>query len=99
MQVLIPTAAVKQDNVSSSKKDTLPTNSSSPGKVVTSAMTPVHVEIKKEPNDDISPGTSKVSDAGDTPNSISGESSCSSVLDAQGIINHISPNLIFRRII
>ena len=82
--MLVPTAVIKQENVSSSKKETLTVNSSLPRQASAPTMTPVHVEIKKEPNEDISPGPSKVSDAGDTPNSVSGESSCSSVMDAQG---------------
>lgn len=76
---------IKQEIGGGLRKESLQVNPSS-GPVSTSAITaPTHVEIKKESlGDEISSPQAKLSDTGDTSNSVSGESSCSSVLDAQG---------------
>lgn len=94
-QMTLPTTAVKQEPISSTtavvKKDlmlTIPSSStSSSGPVVTptSSMSPMHIEIKKESmGDELASPQPRAVDAGDTPNSISGDSSSGSLLDAQG---------------
>lgn len=82
----VPTTVIKQENIVSPKKE-IPQTSCSSGQILvhTSTMAPMHVEIKKESlADEIASPQSKAPDAGDTPTSISGDSSCSSILDAQG---------------
>lgn len=67
-------------NVSSSSTPT-----SIPTSVPSSIMSPMHIEIKKESiGDELTSPQPRVADAGDTPNSVSGESSSSLPLDAQG---------------
>lgn len=82
------TVSVAQfDSTSTVPRKDVPTvtSSSVPTPVPASIMSPMHIEIKKESiGDELTSPQPRVADAGDTPNSVSGESSSSLPLDAQG---------------
>ena len=94
-QVTSKPIAIKQEIVTSSsqlsKRDPsicVPSSSSAENRssfTVVPSKSPLHIEIKKEPaGDELVSPQPKTSDALDTPNSVSGDSSCGSILDAQG---------------
>lgn len=87
------TTSIKQEIITStstvSRKEVVQnvTSSSLSGPIVTpsSNMSPMHIEIKKESlGDELASPQPRAVDAGDTPNSISGDSSSGSLLDPQG---------------
>lgn len=89
VQTAVPTTVIKQEasvpSTSARKEVTTIVPATQTATPTSSTMSPMHIEIKKEaiPDELISPQP-KTADVPDTPNSISGDSSTGSVLDAQG---------------
>lgn len=84
-QNAIPTTVIKQENVADTCRKQVVNSSVSQGQVVTptSTMSPM-IEIKKEVTTDEMPSPQTKIEPSEVPNSVSGDPSTSSLLDANG---------------